>query len=1193
MTEPAWQRQPVTRHLGSHPDPTFPRPERPQIGPLGEAANAVVYCERPLPLLKDFMLRPALLVAILCALNLCPSPLATRAASPASSRLVQVMVELKGQPIAANPNLRARARAGLAALRLDPRLAAFRGYSRELLQYHRRELAYIESHVGDLLVRRDFRLLFNGFSATLPLNQLTRLERQPNVVAVVPMRGYRPLLDRSVQLVHAPGAWAQLGGASKAGRGLKIANLDTGIDIKNPCFRNTGMPRVGNGFPRADTAANLALTNRKVIVARAFGDPGKQYSAADASGHGTFTAAIEACDYDTPTPAGTRVSGMAPGAYLMNYNIAPGGAGQTATDDAIIAALQQAVLDGADVINLSFGNPLGPGDPRLDPEATAINLTVKGGVPVVVAAGNAGPTAQTAATWGAGKDAIEVGSTSNARSMSSSITVDSPPSVPAALIHIRADEGTHSWSGTLGPARLADVGLGRRPHDDPENPQANDFAGKNLRGKIAFIERGNGTSHALLYFKTKVKSAEQAGAIGAIIYDDRDELILGSPDQGASKVPVMFISRADGLQLRAWIRAHPNATVTMNSATSAFEEVPNVLSTFSSRGYGANFSIEPNLVAPGQDIYSATVSRVPNSQMYNPTGFVSESGTSFSAPHVTGAVALLLQKHPTWTPGIVKADLMETAGTEVTLGTPKGGSPSVMDVGAGLLNSDAALSASAYVSPPVHSFGEMNVGLGTGVRHVTLVLQNLRSETGSWSATVQQLHGASGFSVDLPSTVTLPPGGRAELPVTASASSQTAPGDYDGYITLAQGNQSLHVAYFAHVVSQSVAAGSVLLVDDSTSRFRPDVPAFQVASMSVARWYETALTRSGRAYSLWNEATLGTPSLTDMKRASAVVWFSGNDLNGYASQNSNGEALDGPLSAADVSVIHSYLDAGGKVFVSGMAAALSDPYWSAIVMGGAPSADFVSGASSDLSLYDNQKNDKSHIGHISPPRPSAVPDTSTQSHNNKWIFGNLKPIDFSSRGDGANDNLASYSSAVEQVLGDGLVGVPGLVPVRGGVGFQGQAYGQAALRTTRTTLAQAAVDVAVVSSDEPSLSHTAKYPGRSVLFSFGFEGINDNTGFATREQVLSRILRWFDDRPAASIVQMPYRSRQNVQLQARLRSSAQPAEYVWQIGASTLRSAGKPARYWFGRSGSYHVRVQITDTLGHVAVSPWTTLTVR
>jgi subtilisin family serine protease len=1007
------------------------------------------------------------------------------------------------------------------------------------------------------------------------------------------MRSYQPLLDRSVQLVHASGAWAQLGGPSKAGRGLKIANLDTGIDIKNPCFRDAGIPRLGNGFPRADTSANLALTNRKVIVARAFGDPGKRYSAADASGHGTFTAAIEACDYDTPIPAGTRVSGVAPGAYLMNYNIAPGGLGQTASDDAIVAALQQAVLDGADVINLSFGNPLGPGDARLDPEATAIDLTIKGGVPVVVAAGNAGPTVQTAATWGAGKDAIEVGSTSNARSMSSSITVDSPPNVPPELLHIRADEGTHSWSATVGPARLADVGLGRLPHDDPANPRANDFAGKTLRGKIAFIERGNGRSHALLYFKTKVKNAERAGAVGVIIYDDRDELILGSPDQGASKLPVMFISRTDGLRLRTWMQAHPNATVTMNSAISAFEEVPNVLSNFSSRGYGANYSIEPNLVAPGQDIYSATESSVPNSLMYSPSGFISESGTSFSAPHVTGAVALLLQKHPTWTPGLVKADLMETASTEVTLGASKSAPPSVMDVGAGLLNIEAALSSTANLTPPAHTFGEMNTAIGMGVRHVTLVLQNLSSDGSSWSATVQQLHGAGGFSVDLPSPVTLPPGGRAELPIRASATAQTAPGNYDGYITLTHGNESLHVPYFAHVVSQAVATGSVLLVDDSTSRFRPAAPAFQVASMNVARWYESALTRSGKAFTYWNEAALGTPSLPDMKRASAVVLFTGNNLNGYTAQNSNGEALDGPLSAADVSAIHSYLDAGGKVFVSGMAAALSDPYWSAIVMGGAPSADFVSGASSDLSLYDNQKNDKSHIGHISPPRPSAVPDTSSQSHINKWIFGNLKPIDFSSQGDGANDNLASYSPAVEQVLGDGLVGVPGLVPVRGGGGFQGQAYGQAALRTTRPALAQAAVDVAVVSSDEPSLGHIAKFRGRSVLFSFGFEGINDNTGFATREQVLSRILRWFDDRPLASIIQVPYRSRQNVQLQARLRSSAQPAEYTWQIGASTIRSAGKPARYWFGRPGSYPVRVQITDTLGHVAVSPWTRLRVR
>jgi hypothetical protein len=295
------------------------------------------------------------------------------------------------------------------------------------------------------------------------------------------------------------------------------------------------------------------------------------------------------------------------------------------------------------------------------------------------------------------------------------------------------------------------------------------------------------------------------------------------------------------------------------------------------------------------------------------------------------------------------------------------------------------------------------------------------------------------------------------------------------------------------------------------------------------------------------------------------------------------------LNVVDLTNLHSYLDAGGQLFITGMGAADSDGNWVAIALG----------AEASVSAYDNLNNDPNKQGGISPPQPSAAPDTGVGPLQRAGIFAGLKPIDFSTKGDGAGDNLAIRNTALDSFGLDGLVGVPGLTPLSGKFGTDNankpaNAYGQPALKMTNPSNSDGGSEVAVVSSDEPSLKHTASYPGRSVLFSFGFEGINDNTGYATREQVLQRIFAWFADHPTARVASMTYRSGARVQLKATFRAQgATPAEYIWQVGKTVLSASSKATNYRFPHAGRYRLRVQITDTLGHTAVSPWTTVTVH
>lgn len=1136
-------------------------------------------------------------VVVLLSLNMSVLTQSAHATSP-SPRIImtRIIVRLSGQPLAADMNLKVSDRATGYRFRIDPSLVPAKWYGRALNSYQSQEVRYIKSQGIDLHVLRTYHLLYNGFSALVPSYQLAHLRTLARVAAVVPDLLSRPMDNHSIALIHAPAAWSAVGGPANAGRGIYIADVDSGIDINNPCFKDTGFtpPPFGR---RADTAQNFAMTNNKVVVVRAYGaNPGQRFSARDQNGHGTFTAAIESCDANTPTPIGGSISGVAPAAYLMVYNDSADRTDGASSTSADIAAFQAAFQDGADVLNFSAGFPGGAGDEREDPLAQVINLESKAGLTVVVAAGNAGPAAQTVSSPSTADGAISVGASTNDQAIDESVAVSGPEPVPAGLTTLRAHEGSHAFNTPVGPAAFVPAGYGRRPGEDSGAPNADDFAGKDLRGKIALIQRGGEGSP--LTFETKVNNAAAAGAIGVIIYDNRYEVTPPGIDTKSATLPTMIISQVDGKALLDWIKQHPDATVVMDPRKKLVDETPNVLSDFSSRGYGPLYRIKPDLVAPGQDIYSATEAGVPGGEQYDSSGFASADGTSFSAPHVAGAVALLLQKHldlhptassPKWTPATVKAVLKETSSTG-TITVPGATAPSVMEVGSGLLDVQAALAANADISPDAASIGQANVGYGPQQQTLPLTISDLGGGSGTWTASVQPLHGAGGLSVSIVGTVQLTAGGHVDLSLHLSEAAGTTTGDYDGYVFLKRGDESLHIPYFVHVADRAVAAGTVLLVDASTTRYQPDLPTPPIKHIDVSGFYEDALRALHRPFTYWDDATQGAPSPADMKRASAVVYFTGPNLNFYDPTNTNYEALDGPLSTIDLSSMETYLQGGGKLFISGKTAALSDTIWDALVLGAQ-----VGG----FSEYDNARNDSKTVGNVSPPQPSAVPDKRQFVKENPWLFGGMKSIDFSTKGNGAGDNLAAHSPAAQAAYdtAPALIGVTDLDPYYDAKPSDApyNGYGMAVLRTANLSARDGNGDVGVVNGQEPSLKGKVTHFGRSVLFSFGFEGINDNTGYATRAQVLRRIFQWLDEKPRAFVVGRSYASKRIVQLRARLQADTgvHPVRYDWQINGAILKATSKPTRYRFPHAGTFNIRVQINDSLGHAAVSAWTRVTVH
>ena len=237
--------------------------------------------------------------------------------------------------------------------------------------------------------RWQYGVVLNGFSVVVPQDRLDRLAQVPGVARVWPTYAYHELLDRTPQLIGAPSVWGPT--LATAGEGMKIGIIDDGIDQTHPFFSPTGYS-YPTGFPKGQTA----YTTPKVIVARAFAPPGTTYAPArlpfdqGSSEHGTHVAGIAAGDDGTVSRTGIHLSGIAPRAYLGNYKAMgnPSQFGLNGNSPELAAAVEAAVRDGMNVINLSLGES--DIEPSRDILARALNAAAAAGVVSTVAAGNSG-----------------------------------------------------------------------------------------------------------------------------------------------------------------------------------------------------------------------------------------------------------------------------------------------------------------------------------------------------------------------------------------------------------------------------------------------------------------------------------------------------------------------------------------------------------------------------------------------------------------------------------------------------------------------------------------------------------------------------------------------------------------------------------------------------------------------------------
>lgn len=497
--------------------------------------------------------------------------------------------------------------------RIQTTRAVAEPYRRHLRQGQSSMRAQIEAR--NIHVTGAVQHLLNALFVKATPAQAAILRTLPGVKAVVPLRLY--FKSDQLTLSYVQNAWSTsvIGGQSNAGAGLKIAILDTGIDQTHPSFHDASLV-VPQGFPKCDVQSNCAFTNIKVIVARSYvahlsagsnpGDPAADsrpddLSARDLDGHGTAVASVAA---GVPSSfQGNALSGVAPKAFLGNYKIfgSPEVNG-FASDAGIVAALDDAVTDGMDIVNLSLGSPAfgGPldsgavcGNPpgvACDPSAMAIEQAVTNGqILVVAAAGNSGstgyrntitgaPTFGTVASPAYTPSAVAAGGIQNDISYAQSVEV-SGNITPANLKRIPAFQGADgpALAGTL-TAPAVDV----EKAGDSTGLLCNPLSGTPLSGRIALVLRGT------CFFSTKVNYAQSAGAVGVIFLDNKSPDVT-YPGVGGTQIPAFLVQQAVGENLKSYIDSNPGAVVTLNPnrsqvSASTLNLIPESVASFASRG---------------------------------------------------------------------------------------------------------------------------------------------------------------------------------------------------------------------------------------------------------------------------------------------------------------------------------------------------------------------------------------------------------------------------------------------------------------------------------------------------------------------------------------------------------------------------------------------------------------------------------
>ncbi|XP_016499907.1 subtilisin-like protease SBT1.1 [Nicotiana tabacum] len=499
----------------------------------------------------------------------------------------------------------------------------------------------------------------SGFSAKLSKKQLELLKQVDGFLTAMPDEMLSLHTTHSPQflgLKSGSGLWS----ASNLTSDVIVGMIDTGIWPEHVSFRDSGMPPVPSrwkGKCEAGTRFSPSNCNKKIIGARMFS---KGYEAAagkinetedyisprDSQGHGTHTASTAAGNLVMGANLFGLGKGLAGGmSYGSRIAVYKACYIQGCSSSDILAAIDQAVIDGVDVLSLSLG-----GFPKpfyADNIAIAAFGAVQHGVFVSCSAGNSGPLNSSVgnpAPW-----IMTVAASSLDRSF--------PTTVKLGDGHVF--KGASLFQGK--PTKQLPLVYGKTAGGEGAEFCTNGTLSSRLvKGKIVVCDKG---------INARAEKGEQvkiAGGAGMIMVnrDEEGEELFADPHV----LPGTSLGASAGIAIKSYINSTKTATASIKFEGTVYGSRAPIVAAFSSRGPSAAGPdiIKPDVTAPGVDILAAWPPNISPSMLKSDKRSVQFnilSGTSMSCPHVSGLAALLKSVHRDWSPAAIKSALMTTAYT--------------------------------------------------------------------------------------------------------------------------------------------------------------------------------------------------------------------------------------------------------------------------------------------------------------------------------------------------------------------------------------------------------------------------------------------------------------------------------------------------------------------------------------------------
>lgn len=550
----------------------------------------------------------------------------------------------------------------------------------------------IKNHHPSISVLAIYDTVFQGIAIEANPRDLKKLQRTISYKKAHPVREYKTQetenISNSVPFI--------MNGVSDrwTGKGVKVGVIDTGVDYTHPDLRTN----YRGGYDLVDFDGDPMETTIEEGIPTT---------------HGTHVAGIIA--------ANGQMKGIAPDAELYAYRaLGPGGTG---TSVQVMAAIEQAVKDEMDIINLSLGNSINGPD---WPTSVAVNRATEEGVAVVIANGNSGPNQWTVGSPATADQVISVGA--------------STPPLEIPYFYERFSKKRIDVLPMQGapPFQLTkDSRIVKAPITEEQVP----------RRSIVLYERGE------IPFAEMALEAQEKGAEAVFIMNSEEGLFQGGVDARVT-IPVASISMEDG----KWLKKH----VTNQYLEQKTEIVQDTITDFSSRGpVTVNWNIKPDIVAPGASILSTI-----------PGGYDSYNGTSMAAPHVAGVLALIKQAHPDWSVEQLKAALVSTANP-LENALP-------IDQGAGKINIVDALSTDTLVYNNFLHFGKVERLLERN--KLTVEVENISDEKITYRFQYPKNDPAIRFY--LPAPFTLKPNEKRKIEIEAAIQSNRAQPMEQGYLYL-------------------------------------------------------------------------------------------------------------------------------------------------------------------------------------------------------------------------------------------------------------------------------------------------------------------------------------------------------------------------------------------------------------------------